>query len=168
MDGKLGMISIHVIKNVKTTIKDKFLRYVLKNDQYTARIGGVSKTNFFLNCYDDELVKLYHKNIEPILKNHINNNFKMNCIWYQIYLKNSGSYHDFHTHKKEDCHLSAVYYLKLKDKNISTEFRVNNQRIKLDISEGDLVLFDASIPHSSPPNNTDEDKVIVSFNLDCR
>jgi hypothetical protein len=163
---------IRLVKNIDSTVKDEFLLYVQKHDPYDVRIrksqDGVSKTNYYLDAMDVGLVKLYHKNIEPILKQFISNNFTMNSIWYQIYLKNSGSLHNFHTHHGEDCHLSAIYYLKLKDKSVSTEFLIDNQKIKLDISEGDLVLFDASIPHGSPPNNTDEDKVIVSFNLDCR
>ena len=36
----------------------------------------------------------------------------------------------------------------------------------INISEGDLIIFPAYLPHSVEENQSDEDRVVVSFNLD--
>ena len=159
---------LNIIRNLDFEIKNKFLEYIHKDGLYISNKQGVSRSNYHTNSYDDEMVNLYKKYLYPVLKNVLNYEFKMNCIWYHVYSKNSNSYYDFHTHVDKDCHLCAVYYLKMKSKDISTQFLIDGQKIRLDVMEGDLVLFDARIPHASPPNNTDTDKIIVSFKLDCR
>ena len=86
----------------------------------------------------------------------------MNAIWYQYYGKNSGSYHDYHDHYSSECQLSAIYYLRLKDLKLRTDF-LNTPEIM--VNEGDLILFNSKIMHRSPPNHTEYDKIILSFNL---
>ena len=48
--------------------------------------------------------------------------------------------------------------------NKGTELNSNTASIK--INEGDLLIFPAYLPHSVEINNSNEDRVIVSFNLD--
>ena len=48
--------------------------------------------------------------------------------------------------------------------NQGTELNSNSVSIK--INEGDLLIFPAYLPHSVEENKTEEDRVIVSFNID--
>jgi hypothetical protein len=126
----------------------------------------ISKTTYFDSPNQPRLIELYNKHFDPFLKKIIPSNFEMNTIWYQIYYKKSGSFHEYHTHiNTEHCHVSGVYYVKLVDNSIVTKFMLHGEEFQPEAEEGDLVLFDASIPHTSPPNHTDHDKIIVSFNL---
>ena len=46
----------------------------------------------------------------------------------------------------------------------TTEFNSNNISIK--IEEGDLLIFPAYLPHSVEENKSNDERVIISFNLD--
>ena len=46
----------------------------------------------------------------------------------------------------------------------STE--LNSNTASIEIKDGDLIIFPAYLPHSVEENKSDEDRVIVSFNLD--
>ena len=77
-----------------------------------------------------------------------------------------GSFHDFHTHKSKLCQISGIFYIKLNDDSVITEFVFGERCVTPDVSEGDIVLFDSGLEHRSPPNDSDNDKIILSFNLD--
>ena len=86
-----------------------------------------------------------------------------------------------HTHP--NCNLSAAYYVKApKDcgkftienphtlsthnypaSNKRTEF--NTKLEKLEIEEGDLLLFPAYLAHGVEENKSNEDRIVVSFNI---
>jgi len=104
------------------------------------------------------LVEFYAKN----LKREHKKDFDIKKIWYQIYKAKSGDYHDWHDHMPTP-NLSQVWYLKL-PKGYGTEFKVNNKIIKPKVREGDLLVFTPDVIHRSPCNNSNEDKIIVSFN----
>ncbi len=109
-----------------------------------------------------ELTSLYKKYLNPIVTHCTRDIYTMNAIWYQQYGKHSGSYHDYHNHYSPECQLSGIYYLRLKDSSLKTQFLNINE---LDIEEGDMILFDSRAMHRSPPNHTKDDKIILSFNL---
>ena len=87
-----------------------------------------------------------------------------------------------HTHP--NCYLSAAYYVKaskdcgrfqVENPNSAkrhfypeivnkTEFNVPVTGI--DIDEGDLILFPAYLPHKVAKNNSEEDRIVISFNVD--
>lgn len=165
------MLSDIKIINVDKNLKKKFLNYINIDKKNKKEIceddSKISQTNYFINAYDEKLVDLYYKHLDLYVKKCINNEYDMNCIWYQIYNSLSGSYHGYHTHNREDCHISGVYFLKLKDCSISTEFIINDTPKQFNVQEGDIILFDSSISHRSPPNNTFDDKIIISFNINC-
>ena len=48
--------------------------------------------------------------------------------------------------------------------NEGNELNSNSASIK--INEGDLLIFPAYLPHSVEENKSEEDRVIVSFNID--
>jgi hypothetical protein len=159
------------IINVDRSIKKFFLDYIRIDKKNKKEIceedSKISKTNYFTNAYDKKLVNLYYKHLDFYIKESIKTKHHMNCIWYQIYNSLSDSYHGYHTHNREDCHISGVYFLKLKDHSISTEFIIDDIPKQFNVDEGDVILFDSSISHRSPPNNTSNDKIIISFNINC-
>jgi uncharacterized protein (TIGR02466 family) len=100
-------------------------------------------------------------------------------MWAIINKKNN--FNIIHTHP--NCNLSAAYYVKAsKDcgkfiienphpiskhsypaSNRKTEF--NSKLEKLDIEEGDLFIFPAHLPHGVEENKSDEDRIVISFNI---
>ena len=100
-------------------------------------------------------------------------------MWSIINKKND--YNTIHTHPNS--YLSAAYYVKA-PKNCGkfivenplsisrhsypalerpTEFNVKVAR--LEIEEGDLLLFPAYLPHGVEENTSEEDRVVISFNI---
>ncbi len=163
MNGILGIFSPENI------IKEQFLKFI-ENDMRSkinlGKGGEMSYTSYQIDSYDENLVELYSKHLDSYVRTYVKNNH-MNCIWYQIYEARSGSFHGYHTHDASDCHISGIYYLKLPDTSVSTKFIIDNNPRQLDVKEGDVVLFDSYIEHKSPPNNSQYDKIVLSFNLDC-
>jgi len=157
---------IITIKGISSEVRNKFLNFI-ENDpaDIEPNLGGVSRTNYHHNDHEEDLVALYHDHLQPVIKPAMTGPFTLSGIWYQVYLKNSGSYHEFHNHVCENSQYSAIYYLKLKDNSIATEFKMDGEVKRIRVNEGDMILFDSNLYHRSPPNNTDHDKVIVSFNL---
>lgn len=128
----------------------------------------VSKASWENYNFQDKLSFLYQKNLSSLVANSLNileTKLDMNRIWYHIYDKNSSSNYHYHTHDNEFCQISGIYYLKLKSKKLITNFCFDGGIKVPDVSEGDLILFDSSLPHNSPPNNTKSDKIIIAFNL---
>ena len=80
---------------------------------------------------------------------------QMHDMWYQIYKK--GDYHGTHTHV--GAHFTNVLYVQLPGK-LTTKTSLYD----IDAKEGDIVTFPAYVPHTSPENKNDEEKIIVSFN----
>ena len=62
----------------------------------------------------------------------------------------------------------------LSDKQLSRHIRaktkqaneLNSNSASIKINEGDLLIFPAYLPHSVEENKSNEDRVIVSFNID--
>ena len=163
MNGILGIFSPDDV------VKDQFLKFI-ENDKRSkidlGKGGEMSYTSYQIDSYDESLVELYSKHLDSYVGTYVKNNY-LNCIWYQIYEARSGSFHGYHTHDAIDCQVSGIYYLKLPDTSVSTEFMIDNTPRQLDVKEGDVVLFDSRIEHRSPPNHSPYDKIILSFNLYC-
>ena len=105
---------------------------------------------------------------------------KCTSMWAIINRKNN--FNIEHTHSNN--YLSAAYYVKVPENsgnfkasnpniinrnifpksNQGTELNSNSVSIK--INEGDLLIFPAYLPHSVEENKSEEDRVIVSFNID--
>ena len=43
---------------------------------------------------------------------------------------------------------------------------LNAVTAKINVEEGDLLIFPAYLPHSVEENKSDDDRVIISFNID--
>ena len=127
----------------------------------------VSKTDWGLSSdYKRPYVKYFINILKPymqkIVKKLNTKNWLMHNMWFQQYNKNS--HHTWHTHPSVQ--FSSVYYLELPDTNVSTEFKdiVNNNIFKVDVKEGDLLVFPSSLLHRSPKNKSNKRKSVISFN----
>tara|TARA_R100000278_G_C5461704_1_gene161136 strand:+ start:127 stop:639 length:513 start_codon:yes stop_codon:yes gene_type:complete len=83
-------------------------------------------------------------------------------IWFQIYGKDG--FHGKHRHS--NAHFSNVLFLKLPNKNLKTKiYDLNNSIIEIDIDEGDILTFPAYLKHESLINIYNENKIIISYNI---
>ena len=105
---------------------------------------------------------------------------KCTSMWAIINRKNS--FNIEHTHSNN--YLSAAYYVKAPENsgnfkasnpniinrnmfpksNQGTE--LNSNLVSIKVNEGDLLIFPAYLPHSVEENKSEEDRIIISFNLD--
>ena len=103
-------------------------------------------------------------------------------MWAIINKKND--FNVIHTHPNS--YLSAAYYVKapkncgkfvVENPNIAKRHLsppiVNRNELNLilnglDISEGDLLLFPAYLPHKVSKNEAEEDRIVISFNVDIK
>lgn len=165
-----------IVKSLPENCRIDFLNYIQNHDPTNVKFPqyhiskSITKTTYHQNTYDPKLVDLYFKHFFNVVVKQFGENFSLEGIWYQIYRKKSNSFHGYHDHIEHDgtlikSHISAVYYAKLNDSKLITKFIVNEKEFQPDAKEGDLVLFDSRVKHMSPPNDTDHDKMIVSFNL---
>ena len=110
------------------------------------------------------------------------NETKVICTSMWAIINKKGNFNIEHTHPNN--YLSAAYYVKAPDNcgnfkatnpNIlnrhvrakaekANELNSNSASIK--VNEGDLLIFPAYLPHSVEENKSDEDRVIISFNID--
>tara|TARA_R100000687_G_scaffold77094_1_gene69391 strand:- start:719 stop:1231 length:513 start_codon:yes stop_codon:yes gene_type:complete len=155
------------LKHIKESkiIKNKLLKYM--EDMPLNTYEEVSKTDWGLSSdYKRPYVKYFINILKPymqkIVKKLNTKNWLMHNMWFQQYNKNS--HHTWHTHPSVQ--FSSVYYLELPDTNVSTEFKdiVNNNIFKVDVKEGDLLVFPSSLLHRSPKNKSNKRKSVISFN----
>ena len=147
-------------------VKRKFLKLIF-NDTISGRLDGITQTSWKSPSVEEDFSKLFNKYLHHIIKDRIDR-FTLNRIWYQLYGKNSNSFHGYHTHDAVDCQISGIYYLRLRDFERTTQFLIEGKTVVPEVGEGDIILFDSSIPHRSPPHQSKHDKIVVSFNLDTR
>jgi hypothetical protein len=130
---------------------------------------SISNTDYHLNesmYYNRQYTKLF----APILSSNFNklkNYFKMTediiqgKLWFQQYKKLD--YHNWHIHPWSN--LSGVYYLDLPNGASKTTFRIGETEFQVDVSEGDILIWPAWIPHTSKPNQSEHTKTVIAFNL---
>ena len=103
-------------------------------------------------------------------------------MWAIINKKND--FNVIHTHP--NCYLSAAYYVKapkdcgnfkVESPNIAKRYaypeianqnELNVEVASINISEGDLLLFPAYLPHKIKKNESDDDRIVISFNVDAK
>ena len=89
-----------------------------------------------------------------------------------------------HTHP--NCNLSAAYYVKAPKKcgrfqvenpniakrhsypEINVRNELNTEGAGIDINEGDLLIFPGYLPHKVGRNESNEDRIVISFNVDVK
>ena len=128
---------------------------------------GVKLQEYIINAFQNFGWKVENKNI------------RISEMWAIINEKDN--FNVLHTHPNS--YLSSAYYVKAK-KNCG-KFEIENPNIakrhsfpeialrnelnlevaSIDINEGDLLLFPSYLPHKVGKNESDEDRIVISFNI---
>ena len=163
------------------------LRKKDEKGQKKSNAGGWHSHNFDLA--NDNMAKKFAKIFEKFYKKVIinemgwkydSNKVKMDAMWSIINKK--GSFNIQHNHA--NAYLSSAYYVRHPEKSGSIKFfdpreqkNIRYPKIKnyTDISaviteitpkEGDLLIFPSYLYHSVGENLSEDDRIIVSFNID--
>ena len=174
-------------------VNKKILEYIKSLESQNPK--GVQKSNskgwhsqdFDMNA---DNIKDYINSIGPYINESLvdmgwdlkNQNVKITSMWSIINKK--GDFNITHTHP--NCFLSAAYYVKA-SKNcgkfqveglnqakkysypeVKNKNELNTNIFSLNIEEGDLLIFPGYLPHKVSENKSDEDRIVISFNVDIR
>jgi len=161
--------------------KNAVLDIIGDSNYYEDELSGNQLTDFNYsrhglgreyNDYSKSMWELLFPYIEPII-HHLGTELEPNFVpsmWSQKYYKFSR--HDIHHHGQKG--YSCILYIKYNvDVHKPTRFLspFNNFTsgsttwFSPDVREGDLILFPSTILHESPTQTTDEERMILSFNL---
>ena len=124
----------------------------------------LTEINYQMSCFFDAM------NFES---DHMS--YKYIASWFAKF--NQGDYAHVHTHLASD--FSGVYYYKNTRKHSGLFFQCTNPNIaaniitnpiygqseEIAVEQGDMLLFPAYVPHGVKTNETDDDRVSVSFNI---
>jgi len=111
-----------------------------------------------------------------------NKNIRIKAMW--AIINKNGDFNILHTHP--NCYLSAAYYVKAPEK--CGKFQIENPNIAkrnfypeikrknelnlnvagIEIEEGDLLIFPGYLPHKVSTNESNEDRIVISFNVDIK
>ena len=176
-------------QKLNTELENYILNLRKKDEkgQKKSNAGGWHSHNFDLN--NDNTAKKFAKIFEEFYKKVIinemgwkydSNKVKMEAMWSIINKK--GSFNIQHNHA--NAYLSSAYYVRYPEKSGSIKFfdpreqkNIRYPKIKnyTDISaviteitpkEGDLLIFPSYLYHEVGVNLSDEERVVVSFNID--
>lgn len=175
-------------KNINNELSNYI--YKLKKDnpssQKLSNINGWHSPFFLLNDQMNAGYKFFHK-VQPyiydVFKSYgwVYNANKIKCSGMWAIINKKGNFNTEHIHPNSN--LSAAYYVKApencgdfkvftpnaitRDKYPARETPTELNRVvaQLKVQEGDLLIFPSHLPHSVLPNESDEDRVVVSFNL---
>ena len=176
-------------KNLNNSL-EKYILNLYKNDE-----NGVKKSNingwhsrpFDLSVMNNEPNEFYSQikeEIKSVFDSYgwIYDSAKIKCTSMWAIINKKGNFNIEHSHSNN--YLSAAYYVKAPDNcgnfkasnpNILTRnfypkskqgTELNSNSVSIKISEGDLLIFPAYLPHSVEENQSDEERIIISFNID--
>ena len=151
--------------------------------------GGWHSKTFELNDKNSIQLKFALELQKYILKTFTNlgwktenQNIRIREMWAIINKKDD--FNVIHTHPNSL--LSAAYYVKapnncgrfqIEDLNIvkrhaspliANQNELNMNVAGLEVSEGDLLIFPGYIPHKVARNETEDDRIVISFNVDIK
>jgi len=123
------------------------------------------KDTYIDSTYKDLAVNTIKPHLEQLAQQY-KLHIQVENLWYQQYKQYD--YHDFHNHGQ--CNFSSVLYLELPE-NTQTNFYADYERqieYKLDIQEGDYIIFPSSVIHESKPIEKDVTKTVIAINLNIQ
>ena len=154
--------------------------------QIKSNRGGWHSKNFRLTDKNSiqfkfgiELQKYILRTFQTLGWKTENKNISINSMWAIINKKND--FNVIHTHPNS--YLSAAYYVsapkncgKFQIENLNIAKRhsypeilknneLNAQVAGIEVAEGDLLIFPGYLPHKVAMNESDEDRIVVSFNV---
>ena len=174
-------------------INKEFLNYILKlqkkdkKGNNRSNKGGWHSSNFdlvnpgppinFINSCKDFLKHLI---TDEFGWEYVPNKQRIVAMWAIINKKNSYNV----THNHQNCYLSSAYYIKKPENSGDITFHdpkeaktyrfpevkkhtnYSAQSITIKPDEGDLLIFPSYLYHDVGTNLSDEERVVVSFNID--
>ena len=175
-------------------INKELKKYILdlkKNDkagQLKSNKGGWHSP--FFDLKNEIPMKFFNKIknfLEKIIKNemgweYIPNNVRITSMWSIINKK--GDFNIQHNHP--NAYLSAAYYVKFPQKSGNIKFfdpreqksirypkitkytEISAPIVEITPKEGDLLIFPAYLYHAVSENLTNDDRIIISFNVDIK
>jgi len=169
------------LKNYILNLKEKNEKGVKKSNQ-----GGWHSPMF--DILNDKLVKKFtiifqnyvKESVEEIGWNYDSDRVKIEAMWSIINKK--GDFNIQHNHP--NAYLSAAYYVKcpvnsgninfhegseaklIRHPNIKKFTEMSAMKTSLEPKEGDLFVFPAYFYHDVGENLSNEDRIVISFNLD--
>ena len=164
--------------------------YELQKESSSGQIksnrGGWHSKNFRLTDKNSiqfkfgiELQKYILRTFQTLGWKTENTNISINSMWAIINKKND--FNVIHTHPNS--YLSAAYYVsapkncgKFQIENLNIARRhsypeilknneLNAQVAGIEVAEGDLLIFPGYLPHKVAMNESDKDRIVVSFNV---
>ena len=154
--------------------------------QIKSNRGGWHSPNFKLTDKNSvqfkfalELQKYILKTFQTLGWKTENKNISINAMWAIINKKND--FNVVHTHPNS--YLSAAYYvsapkncgkfqvesLNIAKRHYYPEILKNNELnahvAGLEVNEGDLLIFPGYLPHKVAMNESDQDRIVISFNV---
>ena len=160
-----------------------------KNGLVRSNKGGWHSENFELTIkgsIQNRFALILQKYILKVFQNNgwktENKNIRIKEMW--AIINKTGDFNVIHTHP--NCYLSAAYYVKAPEKcgrfqienpniakknyypEIKTKNELNLQVAGIEIEEGDLLIFPGYLPHKVRANESNEDRIVISFNVDIK
>ena len=148
--------------------------------------GGWHSKNFKLDNKDSIQFKFaveIQKYILDVFQNYgwktEQNRIQIKEMWAIINKKDD--FNVIHTHP--NCYLSSAYYVKAPENcgkflienpnqakkhfypQLANKTELNMPIASIDVSEGDLLIFPGYLPHKVGKNESDEDRIVISFNV---
>ncbi len=171
-------------KDLKTYIYE--LQKESSEGQIKSNRGGWHSPNFTLTDKSSiqfkfalEIQKYILKSFQKLGWKTENTNITITSMWAIINKKND--FNVLHTHPNS--YLSAAYYVSapkncgrfhIENSNLARrhsypKIKQNNELnamvAGLDINEGDLLIFPGYLPHKVAMNESDQDRIVISFNV---
>tara|TARA_B100001996_G_scaffold230302_1_gene177587 strand:+ start:947 stop:1489 length:543 start_codon:yes stop_codon:yes gene_type:complete len=103
--------------------------------------------------------------VSPIIKDTLKGKgFDIVRMWYSR--QNNGDGHPIHHHG--NIGYSAVLYVKFNPEvHLPTEYLFPNTKKakRFPVNEGEFVMFPSRLRHQAPPNQSDEERIIIAMNI---
>ena len=174
-------------------VNEEIFKYI-KNLQNEDPIGVKKSNNLgwhsnLFNMHDEEVKKFFQliqkyigKAVEDSGWNNPSNNFSVTSAWSIINFKRSSNSRHIHSNN----YISAAYYVKapkncgdivfydprsarlIRKPKTNTGNFLNAEIINIKPQDGLLVLFPSYLHHSVEENLSDDERIVISFNLDTK
>jgi hypothetical protein len=146
-----------------------FINKVYEIEQNYPNKIDIEFENFMYSPYLDVLHNIKEffplkQYIENLIDFHFNLDLSLQDSWLNIYKK--GGYNPFHYHAPAI--LSGVFFLKIPPNNTRLFFHNKfnpTDKCGVPTQPGSILIFNGDQPHSTFPNPTDDEKIVISFNL---
>ena len=148
-----------IVSWLKTT---KFSRETADNNFYTDRLR-LQQNKF----YSEAFARLLDNELQLFRQEADIDTIFISDIWFVEY--ETGDYHSPHTH--ESARFSGILYVNLDEQNPTTTFIQpwysywGTKQITVDVKEGTMLIVPSHLLHYSRPNESDNKKTVLSFDM---